>query len=430
MTEAFLQYVWQHKLLEGPLVTTDGLPVVVERPGEMNRDAGPDFFDARLVIGGVLWAGNVEVHVRASDWRQHHHSDDKSYNNVILHVVYIHDADITLQNGKSVPTLTIADAIPEKIWENYDALMHPDGDVEIPCASRLKEIPDFLFRISQDRMTVERIERKSGDVKRLLKESKGSWEQTCYWLTARAFGAKTNAMPFELLAKKTPMSLLAKIKDNPFRLESLFFGQAGMLDGEFSDDYPKAMQREYNYLCAAHNLVPMAGHLWKFFRMRPAGFPTLRISQFSRLIAQSSNLFSKLLDTKDVSDLRRFFDVSTSEYWNNHYRFDEINDSRPKSLGLSQVDVILINAWIPLLFEYGVMHDDQSRKDQAFDLLQQLPAEKNQIVKRWEKAGIVAKNASETQALIQRYNEYCQKQKCLDCQIAFRLINGERRIEN
>ena len=211
MTEAFLQYVWQHKLLEGQLVTTDGHPVVVERAGELNRDAGPDFFDARLVIDGLRWAGNVEVHVKSSDWKAHGHSRDKAYNNVVLHVVYIHDTDIILENGKKVPTVAIADAIPEYVWDNYDSLMNPADNQAIPCASRLPEIPDFLFQMSQDRLMVERIERKSGDVQRILEESKGSWEQACYWLTAHYFGAKTNAFPFELLAKTTPMGVVAKI---------------------------------------------------------------------------------------------------------------------------------------------------------------------------------------------------------------------------
>ena len=422
MTEAFLQYVWQHKLLEGPLITVDGLSVEVERAGEHNRDAGPDFFDARLLIGGVHWAGNVEVHIRASDWKQHHHSEDKNYNNVILHVVYVNDTDIFLENGKKVPTLEIVDAIPQRIWENCERLMNPSEDSVIPCAEHLKDIPDFFFQLSQDRLIVERLERKSDDVHRILKESRGSWEETCYWLTARYFGGKVNAFPFELLAKVTPMSILAKIKDNLFRVESLLFGQAGMLEQEFEEDYPKAMKREYDYLRISYNLNPIPGHLWKFFRMRPVSFPTLRISQFAHLISKSNNLFSKLLDTNDVGLLRQFFDVHTTEYWNTHYVFDKPTVYKKKLLGEGLIDNILINTWIPLLMEYGIMHEDQDRKDQAFALLQQLPSESNRIVKLWTKAGINPRNAAESQALIQRYNEYCSRKRCLDCQLAFRIL--------
>lgn len=426
MTEAFLQYVWQHSLLEGPLTTVDGLPVVVERVGELNRDAGPDFFDARLVINNIRWAGNVEVHIKSSDWNLHHHSQDKAYNNVILHVVYINDVDIILENGKRMPTVVIADAIPDYVWNNYDNLMNPADNQEIPCASRLKEIPEFLLQMSQDRLLVERIERKSGDVQRILKESKGSWEQACYWLVARYFGGKTNAFPFELLAKTTPMGILAKIKDNPFRVESLFFGQAGLLEREFADEYPQAMRREYNYLQAAYGLSPIEGHLWKFFRLRPPSFPTLRISQFANLICKSNNLFSKMLEANDIKTLRSFFDVKVSEYWLTHYNFDKETPRRQKSIGKALVDSIIINAWIPLLFEYGVLHDDDHYKDQAFNLLQQLPPESNRITKLWEDEGIVPKNAAESQAVIQRYTEYCSQNKCLDCQLAFRLIKTKK----
>lgn len=421
MTEAFLQYVWQHRLLEGPLVTTEGLPVVVEKTGELNRDAGPDFFDARLEIDGVLWAGNVEVHIKSSDWKQHKHSSDKAYNNVILHVVYIYDTDIVLENGKKVPTLDISKSLPQNVWENYDSLMNAD-DRQIPCGPRLSEIPDFLFNLSQDRLMIERMERKSGDVERVINATKGSWEQACYWLMAHYLGGKANAFPFELLAKITPMRILAKIKDDPFRVESLFFGQAGLLDGEFSDDYPKSMQREYGYLRTAYQLSPMAAHLWKFFRIRPAGFPTLRISQFAALIVKSSNLFSKMLDAKDIKELRSFFDVGASEYWETHYNFDRESLKSSKMLGRNVIDSIIINAWIPLLFEYGKAHGDEACKERAFALLMQMPAENNSITKLWTSEGIAPKNAAESQAVIQRYTEYCSAKRCLDCQLAFRLL--------
>lgn len=426
MTEAFLQYVWQHRLLEGPLVTTEGLPVVVERPGELNRDAGPDFLDSRLVIGGLHWAGNVEVHTRASDWNQHGHSDDKAYNNVILHVVYIYDADIVLENGKKVQTLDISQSLPQYVWDNYDSLMNPADDTQIPCASRLKDIPDFLYHLSQDRLLVERIERKSGDVERILKESKGGWEQACYWLTAHYFGGKTNAFAFELLAKVTPMRIVAKIKDNPFRVEALYMGQAGLLDGDFNDEYPKKLQREYKYLSAAYQLTPMEGHLWKFFRVRPSSFPTLRISQFSDLMSKSSNLFSKMLDAEDAGTVSKLFVVQASEYWQSHYNFDKETERSSKSLGKSLINTIIINAWIPLLYEYGVAHGAEMYKERAFNLLQQLPPEDNRITRLWESAGIKIGNAAESQSVIQRYTEYCSRKKCLDCQLAFRIMKTKK----
>lgn len=429
MTEAFLQYVWQHRLLEGGLTTTDGQPVVVERAGELNRDAGPDFLDARLMIGGLRWAGNVEVHIRASDWNQHQHSLDKNYNNVILHVVYVHDADVVLENGKCVPTLEIVNAIPDNVWNNYDALMRSAEKNEIPCASHLSSIPDIIFTAGQDRLLVERLQRKSDYVSRILKSTHGSWEQTCYQMTARYFGGRINAFPFELLSKITPLSVIAKIKDNPFRVESLLFGQAGLLAEELTDEYPSAMRREYAYMSAAYHLTPMAGHLWKFFRVRPASFPTIRISQFASLLSHSSNLFSKFLETTDIKTLRSFFDVQVSDYWLSHYSFDKPLSGKAKAvsvrgIGNDMVDILLINAWLPLLFQYGVEHGDDRRKEQALSLLRQIPAECNRVTRLWQAEGIEAQNAADTQALLQRYNEYCSKKRCLDCSLAFRLIKS------
>lgn len=422
MTEAFLQYVWQHRLLEEPLATVDGLPVVVERPGKLNRDAGPDFVDARLLIGEIRWAGNVEVHINASEWNQHRHSNDPNYNNVVLHVVYCHDTDITLADGHVIPTLDISKYIPASVWDNYDNLMHPTQNVDIPCAPRLGEIPEFLFHVGQERLAAERLERKTNDVQQILNECKGDWEQTCYRITARYFGGKTNAFPFELLAMKVPLSILAKIKDNLFRVESLFFGQAGLLEGEFTDEYPLALQREYNYLRLAYKLSPMPLHLWKFFRLYPASFPTLRISQFAKMMTGSDKLFSYLLHADSVDTLRRLFRVSASEYWSTHYFFDKTRSVHSNTLGVSVADRILINAWVPLLFVYGFLHDSQEYKDRALDLLQQLPSEDNGIVSRWKSLGVSSANAAQSQALIQRYNEYCSNHKCLECNLAFQLL--------
>ena len=418
--------MWQHGLLEGPLSTTESLPVVVERPGRLNRDAGPDFFDARLTIGGIQWAGNVEVHIKASDWKRHGHDNDKSYNNVVLHVVYVDDAEIRLESGKTIPTVVIASAIPEQVWESYDQLMNPTQRCDIPCGERLKEIPDFLFKLSQDRLGVERMERKSGDVHRILQEVKGGWEQACYQLVAHYFGGKANAFPFELMAKVTPMGVLAKINNEPFRVESLYFGQAGMLEGELSDDYARSMQKEYNYMRTAYKLRTMPAHLWKFFRLRPASFPTLRISQFAALMSSTSHLFSLLLEAKDVSQLRKIFAVQASDYWQTHYSFDIESCRQPRKLGKSFIDNLIINAWVPLLFEFGAQQGNEGHKEQAFALLQQLPPENNRIVRMWVAEGVEPRNSAESQALIQRYTEYCSSRRCLECPLAFRLIKSRK----
>ena len=422
MTEAFLQYVWQHQLLEGDLRTTDGQPIVVERAGVLNRDAGPDFFNAQVRVGGTLWVGNVEVHVKASDWNLHHHSADRAYDNVVLHVVYESDTAITLQNCHTLATLELSRNIPDMVWANYDALMDPPKPLAIPCMDRLRDVPQPLVHTYMERLTLERIEQKCDTVRRLLNESRGNWEQCCYWLLAHYFGGRVNSFPFELLAKSTDQNLLARWRDKPQRIEALLMGQAGLLSGYFADEYPRQMQSDYEALRQGASLTPIAGYLWKFFRIRPYGYPTIRISQFAQLVCQSRNLFAHLLETPDAKALQQFFDVCASSYWDNHYQFDKPSPGKPKQVGHNFVNVLIINAWVPLLFEYGNQHDMQQYKDQAVDILQHLPSEDNQIVSRWSSAGIKADNAAQSQALIQLYNNYCNHRECLRCQVGYKII--------
>ena len=424
MTEAFLHYIWKHKMLRGDLATTTGLAVSIQRPGDHNHDAGPDFLNARISIGGMLWAGNVEIHVKASDWNLHRHTSDPAYNNVILHVVYINDYPVVNAEGKEMPTLVVAESVPQEVWEGYAALMQPALPIEVPCMLRLPEVPPFMVNAWLDRLTIERLERKAADVRRLLSDSKGNWETCCYWMIARYFGGKTNAFAFEMLAKQTPQRYLAKIKDHPFRLEALLMGQAGLLEGNFEDPYPQSLQKEYAYLAKAYQLSPMAGHLWKFFRLRPAAFPTVRISQLANLVAKSDHLFSRLLDTTDADALMRLFDLTASAYWATHYRFDHPAAPLPKSAGKTFATTLIINSWVPLLFEYGVQHADERHKEQALDLLQQLSPENNHITRLWSQAGTAADSAARSQAQIQLFNEYCKPKRCLDCQIGYKLLNN------
>lgn len=422
MTEAFLQYIWQHRLLQGDLQTADGLPVVVERPGQLNRDAGPDFFDARVKIGDTLWAGNVEVHVKASDWNAHRHALNRAYDNVVLHVVYKNDAPVTLQNCHPLPTVEICDHIPDALWANYESLMNPPAPLPMSCAGRLQEIPEFYIDSQLERLLLERLERKCTLVRRLLDESHGSWEHCCYWMLARYFGGKANAEPFELLAKSTDMRLLARWRDNPQRVEALLMGQAGLLEGDFDEAYPKQLQTDYVALRQGASLTPMEPHLWKFFRIRPGSFPTLRISQFAQLICQSHNLFSHLLDAPDAAALQRYFSLTASGYWRTHYRFGVPSPESDKRVGRTFADLIIINAWVPLLFEYGVQHGDQACKERAIALLQQLPPENNHVIRQWRAVGLAAGNAARTQALLQLYNEHCIRRDCLRCGIGYKII--------
>ena len=423
MTEDFLQYVWQHQLLDHGLATIDGQPVVVLHAGEQNRDAGPDFFNARVRVGEVEWAGNVEIHVRTSDWKTHRHSEDKAYNNIILHVVYEHDCEIVLHDGRRPPTVELKQYLHPSLIANYDALMRPDDSVVVPCANRITEVPVFMVRSFMERLAIERIETKTEVARRLLDESRGGWEQTCYWLMAHYFGGRVNALPFELLAKSTDQRLLYRWKDDPQRVEALLMGQAGLLEGCFEDDYPRKLQADYNAIGKAAALNPIGGYLWKFYCLRPSSFPTIRISQFAKLLSESSNVFATLLNISDIKELEKKFDQCASDYWNNHYKFDKASDKASvKRIGKVQARSLIINAWVPLLFLYGVEHGQEQRKEQAVGLLEQMPAEDNAVIRRWQRAGIIPSNAVESQALIQLYNRYCAGRRCLECGIGFQIL--------
>lgn len=423
MTEAFLQYVWLHRLMRGELTTTDGQPICILRAGELNTNAGPDFLNARLQIGDTLWAGNVEIHIKTSHWDCHKHTKDKNYNNVILHVVWEHDCTITTENGNKLPTLELKRHIPEYVWEQYDALLNATSTDSIRCHNRLVDIPKWRMESYLTRMAIERMERKTEDTKRLLADAKGSWETCCYWLMARYFGGKTNAFPFELLAKTCDLRLLARWKDNLQRIEALLYGQAGLLEGDFEDDYPQQLQADYEAIRIGGKLTPISGHLWRTYRMRPSSFPTLRISQFAHLVTQSNNLFQYLLEQTSISKIEELFSLEASPYWNTHYQFDKPSKECPKRLGKDFADLLIMNAWVPLLIEYGNQHGQPEYKEQALNLLQQLQPENNNIIRLWQQYDISPENAIHTQALLELHNEYCQKRKCADCQIGFQLIS-------
>ncbi|MBR4738598.1 MAG: DUF2851 family protein [Bacteroidales bacterium] len=426
MTESFLHYVWQHQMLDRGLTTTDGQPVVVLHAGEQNHDAGPDFFNARLRIGDMEWAGNVEIHIKTSDWNTHRHQHDAAYNNIVLHVVYEHDTEIRLQNGKVPPTLELKRWIHPSLMANYESLMAPVAANAIPCGDRVGEVPGFLLDSFLERLAVERIEAKSEVVRRLLAESHGGWEQTCYWLVARYFGGKVNALSFELLAKATDQRLLARWSDDRQRLEALLMGQAGLLEGYFEDSYPRALQADYEALRAGAGLTPMDDYLWKFYCLRPSSFPTIRISQLAGLLSQTKNLFATLLAMTDVKDLERFFRCQAASYWNTHYQFDQaVAKSSTKHIGRMQADTLIINAWVPLLFVYGVEHGQQRYKDQALELLSQLAAENNVVMRCWQMAGVTPANAAQSQALLQLTNNYCTHRRCLECRIGYQLLKHQ-----
>ena len=421
MSEDFLHYVWKFKRFQNlNLFTTEGLPLHILQTGIHNLDAGPDFSGAKIKIEDTVWAGNVEIHIFSSDWEKHKHQEDPAYDNVILHVVFEHEKDIIRKDGSLIPCLELKELIDENVYQQFLHLMHSNN--WIPCQQQLPLVDDFVKRNMIERVLVERLEQKTEYIKASLQLNKNSWEETFYHLLSRHFGMKVNALPFELLAKSLSSTILAKHKNNNLQLEALLFGQAGMLANLFNDPFPKKLQKEYDFLRKKHSLTPIPGHLWKFLRLRPANFPTIRIAELAALITKSSHLFSKILEAGNIQELDELFKVEVSDYWANHYVFDKPSKPKSKSFGKSARENLIINVVAPLLFLYGQIKQSEKHREQAFEILLQIGPENNSIIRNWAACGIKAANAFESQALLHLYKNYCIQKQCLRCNIGNNIL--------
>lgn len=421
MSEEFLQFIWKNTLFASQgLKTTDGRELVILSPGKLNTDAGPDFFNASVKIGDTLWAGNVEVHLRSSDWLLHGHQSDGAYNNVILHVVLENDKPINLPNGNVLPVFVLP--VDTNMLENYNELL---AQHTWPACSRSISMVDEIYRmVAFDALLVERLNEKTVGIEKLLNDNRNNWNETFHQLLARNFGFKTNGLPFEMLARCTPLSVLAKHKHNLFQLEALLFGQSGLLNEELlGDDYYLNLREEYSYFARKYGLKGMEGYLWKFMRLRPANFPTLRIAQFAALVFKSESLLSKLVEESALDKIIDFFDVKASPYWDTHYRFSLPSPQGEKNLGMASRNNIIINTVAPFLFLYGERNNIALLKQRALELLEALPAEHNSVISRWNEVGIQAHNAFDSQALIQLKNRYCEPGKCLQCMLSTKVIS-------
>ncbi len=421
MKEEFLHFIWKNKLFdETNLFDKEGNKIEVIDTGLHNFDAGPDFFNSKIKIGKTIWAGNVEIHTKSSNWKKHNHHKDKAYDNVILHLVFEHDNEVYNTKGEQIQTSELK--FDRKYLTKYHQLISSQKD--IPCNNYIKKTDSFTLNSWLTNLLIERIEQKTTYVKNILKFTNNNWEEAFYIVLAKAFGFKVNAEPFELTAKSLPSIILAKNKNNLFQLEALLFGQAGMLNSSETDDnYFLSLKKEYEFLKNKYKLKPIEAHLWKFLRIRPVNFPTVRISQFAALINKSSHLFSKILESKDVKIIEQMFDLKASEYWNTHYNFGKISKKKIKTFGKSATENIIINTVIPIIFLYGKEKANEEIRDKAINFLENIKAEKNNITKKWTSADIDIKNAYFSQSLIQLYNEYCLKKRCLNCRIGSKYIN-------
>jgi len=422
-TEDFLHYIWKFRLFTRlNLRTTQGEELEVYSAGLHNSHAGADFQNARIRIGETTWAGNAELHISSSDWHKHGHTTDSAYDNVILHVVYRDDEPLIRPDGKHVPTLELKDRIPPGLYNNYHNLVFGNQTI-IPCEGTIATVDGLTMQNWLTRILVERLEKRSEAVITALNLNRGDWEETFYQFLAANFGFKTNALPFELMAKALPQSILAKNKNNPMQIEALIFGQAGFLSNDLQDAYPLSLKKEYYYLCKKYSLQPIENHLWKFLRMRPQNFPTIRLAQFAALVVQSNHLFSKILEVSDVNLLRNLFNnLKINEYWETHYRFDKESKAAGKSLGRSAVDTILLNTVVLFLFSYGRHMKLQQFTNRALKLLESLPAEQNNIIADFINLGVNIKTAFESQALLELKNNYCDYKKCLQCGVGIKIL--------
>ncbi len=419
--EEFLHFVWENRLFfTNNLQTVGGEPLEIINPGRKNTNAGPDFFNAKVKIGETIWAGNIEIHKKASDWEKHNHTGDKAYENVILHVVEEADRKIVRENGSEIATFEMT--WPEQYTRNYQKLL--DAQTWIACQEQFHRVDPVVLQLGFNRLMIERLENKTGEIIRRLEQNQQNWNETFYQMLARMFGFKVNAIPFEMLAKAIPMNILGKHKNSLFQLEALLFGTSGLLNEElFGDEYFLELRKEFSFLYKKYNLKPVEAHLWKFMRLRPGNFPTIRIAQLAALIHRSQGLFSKILETETIDELKTLFSVKASEYWDTHYRFNKLSPRKSaKDLGENSINTLIINVVVPFLFVYGEKQNQHHLKNRALEFLEELPPETNSITEKWGNLGVSARSAFESQALLQLKNMHCNLKKCLNCPIGNKLV--------
>ncbi len=425
MKEEFLHYLWKYGLYDhDTLRDANGEKIIVVSPGEYNRDSGPDFFNARIVAGGTQWAGNVEIHTKASHFDLHGHNSDHAFDNVILHVVAENDRKVFNSRGGEI--LTVAIGFDERLYERYLELV--SNPCAIACRDDLGKIDHFFISHWLHCLSVERLNEKSAAIEKIYAATGNDWEETFYRMLSRYFGFRVNTQPFEMLAAALPFRIIRKHSDNRFQVEALLFGTAGMLEDSLfreaiHDEYYRMLVREYRVLASKYSLNPIHGWLWKFSRLRPVNFPTLRISQLAAMLTTAGGIFSRVIETDDTDRLRQLFAIEASDYWDTHFVFGKESRQVRKSTGTVAADILLINAVIPLIFVYGRLRSLPEKCEKAIEMLEYLPPEDNLVTREWLEAGVPATSAFGSQALLQLRNNYCRRRRCLDCRIGCRLVS-------
>jgi hypothetical protein len=416
MNERLLQFIWQHLYFNKEnLLTQDGQLLQIQFQGSYNTNQGPDFLGAKIKIGDVVWAGHIELHLTTSLWAKHGHEQDEQYKSVILHAVWEHD----VKEEQRFPVLELKNRVPAFLISRYHELMQKNSFV--PCENHLATIKELVWISWKERMIAERLQEKVSKIETMLLETNQHWEEVFWQLIARNFGITLNTELFQAVAKSVSITILAKHKNQIHQLEAMLLGQAGLLTGNFEDSYVQMLQKEYRFLQKKHQLQQVH-HTPVFLRMRPSNFPTVRLAQLAMLIHQSSHLFSKMIEAKSLTEVKQMLELTANDFWNTHYTLHEPSAHKPKHLGNTMVENILINTILPVLFSYGVIHQNETIKQKAIAWLQELPKEKNNITKNWEAAGVTHQSAFDSQALLFLKKNYCNAKKCLHCAVGNSLL--------
>jgi len=423
MEEQLLHFIWHRRLFDqGSLSTTEDEPIEIVHTGIPNSDQGPDFLQARIKIGDQLWAGHVEIHIRSSAWYLHSHERDPHYNNVILHVVWKEDQPVVTANGFRIPCIELESRVDKTLLDRYHHLMN--NQEWIPCASSLVQVNEVVRNSWLDRMMAERLENKTAYIQQILDRCGQHWEQAFFVAMARQLGAPANSDAMEELCIKIPWSIIRKHGDRIDQIESILFGCAGMLEKELHDPYVSRLKHEFEFLKKKYQLPVMPGLHWKFMRMRPVHFPTIRIAQLAMIIKSVSH-FVTLLEEKESADpwIKRFMVRPHDAFWDTHYHFTSQSPKAIKQIGRNTAAVLVINVVAPVMFLYGKLQGKPTLKDHAVDLLQQLPAEENGIITQWRKCGWKIEDAGQTQGLLHLKKTYCEQRRCMHCAIGLQVLH-------
>lgn len=421
MKEDFLHHIWLYKRLDiTQLQTTTGENIQIVHFGHYLQTAGPDFFNAQLIIGDQKWAGNIEMHIKSSDWYLHNHQTDSNYDNVILHVVWEHDVDVYRKNKEVIPVLELKNYVSNEQIKQYQKLFRPKSWIN--CENEMGLVDNFIIQNWQERLFFERLEQKSEVINELLQQTQHDWEQVAYSLLFKNFGLNSNGATFYAVAQQVPFSIVRKERENLLHLEAMFFGASGLLEGNFEDNYPKELQKNWLYLKHKYQFEIRKNDI-QFFKLRPDNFPTIRLAQLAALFHKHHNLFQILIATIEMKELRTLFSVSASKYWKNHYQFDKESPNKMKQISATFIDLLLVNTVLPLQFAYA-NYLGTEKTETLLKLITQLKPENNTIISKFENLGVSVTNAFQTQSLLQLKKNYCDKNRCLQCQIGIHLLKN------